>query len=542
MMLTCRHMAILFAVSMFLFLAGLGDMALTDPDETFYAQTAGEMSESNEWLTPIIFGEPQFEKPVLYYWLVLASYKVFGVSEFAARFPSVVFGFAGVVGIYLLGRVMFSPLCGLLSGLIMATSAEYIVLARACVTDMVLTVFILFCLLFFVLAWTRGKRAYYLLASVMAGLAVLTKGPVGLFIPAVVAGLYISTGGRWKEMRRVPVLWSMLVFLAVCLPWYVMMTKIHGNAFIGEFFGFQNITRFLKPEHRIGSSPFFYIPVITGGFFPWIAFLPYGAWVLCKWYECVSPVASHKLFLALWFLTVFIFFSISRTKLVTYIFPLFPVMAVVTGRFWERIVRGADKYRGMKIFIRGAYYVFLFSTLAGLFAVYFVVKSRYVQAVKPLLLCEAVFVTGLFLSFIFFLKRRMYPVFFSIVLAVVFLSVPLVRLVLPVIEVRESSRVLASRLKELAGPGDPVGAEDDHRWGVAFYSGRVDIEDIHPYPDLIDFIRRRQRVWGIVQEKHFDQVKKDKADLYLEPVFSSGKYVLFTNKPYSNEYSVERED
>ena len=99
---------LLVAAALFLFFYGLGDMALTDPDETFYAQTAREMLDAGDWTTPVIFGKPQFEKPAFYYWLVMISYMIFGVGEFAARLPSAIFGIAGVIGVYFLGRLFFS--------------------------------------------------------------------------------------------------------------------------------------------------------------------------------------------------------------------------------------------------------------------------------------------------------------------------------------------------------------------------------------------------------------------------------------------------
>ncbi|MBU1083537.1 MAG: glycosyltransferase family 39 protein, partial [Candidatus Omnitrophica bacterium] len=148
-----KYLLILIAVASFLFFFKVGDMALTDPDETFYAQTAKEMLAADEWTTPLIFGQPQFEKPIFYYWLILISYKLFGVSEFSARLPSVVFGILGILGVYSLGRLMFSKLCGFISGLITATCVEYVMVSRGCVTDMVLTTAVLFCLLFFLLGW-----------------------------------------------------------------------------------------------------------------------------------------------------------------------------------------------------------------------------------------------------------------------------------------------------------------------------------------------------------------------------------------------------
>jgi len=536
-MRTFYHIIILLAVCVFLFLFGLGNMALTDPDETFYAQTASEMFETNEWVTPMIFGKPQFEKPVLYYWLILLSYKAFGISEFSARLPSVVFAMGGIIGIYLIGRVIFSPLCGFLSGLIMATSVLYLVLARGCVTDMVLTVFIIFCFLFFILAWITRKRSYYLLSAVMAGLAVLTKGPIGLIIPGAVIGLYVITGGRWRSLKDVPIALSILVFLAVSLPWYVLVAKMHGATFIDEFFGFHNVVRFMEPEHRIGSSPFYNIPVIMVGFFPWSAFLPLGAWFLYRKDDLVSRLDAHRLFLGLWVLTIFLFFSVSRTKLATYIFPLFPAIAIITGRFWESFIRDAGK--GRKAAVTGlmdlSYYLYLFLGIASLAGVFFVVKYRYPQAINPVVLCETVFALGTILSVVFFWARKRLFLFSTITLTAVLMVIPLVTLVLPIIEPFESSKVLAHKFKELAKDTEPVGGECDHRRGIAFYTDRTEIEDIHPYHKLLEFISREERVWGIIQVKHYNQVKESREDLYMEPVFEVGKYVLITNKPYERQ-------
>ena len=140
--------SVLLALCAFLFFFRLGSMALTDPDETFYAQTAKEMLNRGEWTTPYLYGKPQFEKPILIYWLIESSYKAFGVNEAAARLPSAVFGLLGVIAIYLLGTLLFDKRAGFLSALILATNVEYIILSRACITDMVLTVLMLLGALF----------------------------------------------------------------------------------------------------------------------------------------------------------------------------------------------------------------------------------------------------------------------------------------------------------------------------------------------------------------------------------------------------------
>ncbi len=527
---------ILLVITCFLGFFGLGKMALTDPDETFYAQTAKEMISRGEWVTPFIFGKPQFEKPIFYYWLVIISYMIFGITEFAARFPSAVFGIIGIIGTYYLGRLLFSKTCGFFAGLVLATSMLYVVFSRACVTDMVLTTFILLCMLFFLLGQVRGKAVCYIASSVMAALAVLTKGPIGLFIPAVVAALYITFTRGWKKtFSKVPLFWCIVVFLAVSLPWYIAVTRMHGSLFIDEFFGFHNVTRFLEAEHVIGTSPFFYIPVVIGGFYPWSIFFLFGSWDMYKKGEAASPVKSAGLFLAIWFLTVFLFFSLSSTKLVTYIFPLFPVMAVVTGRFWEKFLLAEEAQRTVRKEMNIAYSIFAATSFIALVAVYFVVKNEYPQALKGLLASELLFALLLAVSVLFFIKRKGMLSFASVILTIMVTTIPVIRYILPVVEEHESSKALSLKIKDLSKGTEPLGGECDHRRGIAFYADRTDIVDIHSYSDLGEFISRKERVWGIIQKKHYNQMKESKRGARLEAPFQSGEYVIITNKAFTGD-------
>ena len=530
-----RYLAVLLAVSAFLFLFGLGDMALTDPDETFYAQSAKEMYSANEWVTPTIFGEPQFEKPVFYYWLIELSYKVFGVSEFSARFPSAMFGIIGVVGIYFLGRLLFSPLCGFLAGLMTTTGVEYLVLARGCVTDMVLTVFILLCFTFFVRAWLSkgGGGVFYVLSAAMAGFAVLTKGPIGLFIPAMVILLYIISTREWKRLGGIPVFWCVLAFTVVALPWYVIATMKHGHIFLNEFFGFQNFTRFLHPEHRSGSSPLYYFPVVLGGFVPWSIFTVFAVWDMWKrGKEGDSPLRAYRFFFLAWFLVVFVFFSVSRTKLVTYIFPLFPVLSLVTARFWERAIlekKGiAEKY----LYI--SYTILALLSAAGSIAGYIALKLEFPDnpaALTGMVWGVTLFASAFAVSVIFLLRGRKSWSFASIVGGLVIGCLPVVFFILPVVEEYESSKAVCEAFLKFSKPGEPVAGESDNRRGVAFYTGRVDVVDVHPQDSLMEFITRKERVWCIIQRKHLPRLVKDGTFMVPPPVFEGRKKVLITNIP-----------
>lgn len=527
-----KFIGIILAVVAILYLVGLGGMALTDPDESFYAQTAREMLEDKDIITPHIFGEPQFEKPVLYYWMVILSYLAFGVTEFAARFPSAIFGILGAIGVYFLAKRLYSPLCGLFSGLILATCAEYLIVSRACVTDIALTVFILYCLLFFINGWTTGKWVYYFLSAEMAALAVLTKGPIGLFIPGMTIFLYILLSNQWKELKKVPIFWSILVFIVVSFPWYFGISLVHGADFWGEFIGFRNVTRFIEPEHRIGDTPLFYFPVAFGGFFPWCVFLLFAVWYMIKDRVGSITFKREKLFLLVWFLTVFVFFSISRTKLVTYILPLFPVMAIVTGRLWEASCAGDGMTTVVRKYFRFSYVLLAVAAIGGAAALMVLLGVEYphTTAFTGGLLAGAGFVVFSALSIIMFVKGKQRSAFAAIVLSVLVMLPPVISYILPIVEDYESSKAISLKIKEVSSPGDLVGGECDHRRGLAFYTGRKDIYDIHPYQDMINFFSSDKKVWGAAQVKHYQQLKGHRGDLIEEPVFRSGEYVLLTNK------------
>ena len=522
-----RYILIILVISVVVCFVGLGKMALTDPDETFYAQTAKEMFQDKEWITPHIFDQPQFEKPIFYYWLILISYMIFGITEFAARFPSAIFAIFGILGIYYLAKELYDKKTAFISSLIMITSVEYIALGRGCVTDMVLGVTILFCLMFFVLGWNREKRKYYYYASIMAALAVLTKGPIGLFIPGMILFLYILFAREWNKFKTIPIAKMIFIFSLVSGPWYYVIIKLHGDAFLNEFLGFHNVVRFLEPEHKIGSSPYFYIPIVIAGFFPWSAFLPCAIRDAYKRRTRNIKFKSKELFFLIWFLLIFIFFSISRTKLITYIFPLFPVLAIITGAYIKDKIY-SDKVQ--KSFLVSFYALIVFCVVASI-AGPIVALIEYPTSFLGAAISALVFLLGTIIAFVFLRKKQLFKSICTIMISFVLLTVLVNNLALPIIGEEESKRNLSLILKEQIKPNELVGGEDDHRRGIAYYLDKRDIIDIHPYNDLKKYFSGNQKMWGIIQYKHYVQLKGDMPDNVSEPIAQNGKHVLINNKP-----------
>jgi len=318
----------------------LGSLPLVDVDEPVYGQVGKEMAHTglSGWLTPHYGGLPWFDKPPLFYWLTALSMRLFGVSEFAARLPSALLAVALVAVAYALARRAYpqTPQAALWAGSALATSVQFFLLARAAVTDMTLALMLTSALLA-LYGWTQTDRGRWIaLAGVMTGLAALTKGPVALVLIGVQTIAYLCLTQQARRLLS-PALWGgFALCLLVGLPWFLAMIHLHGRLFIDGFLEANNVTRYLQAEHRETSPFWFFLPVLLGGFFPWSLALP-GALILAwrkgqeAWRARLAD--NPALFLGLWVALVFVFFSASQSKLITYIFPLYPAAAVLVG-YW----------------------------------------------------------------------------------------------------------------------------------------------------------------------------------------------------------------
>ncbi len=308
----------------------LGSIPLLDPDEPVYGETPKEMIQMHDFISPRIFGEVWYDKPPIYYWLVVVAFKLFGVNEFSARFPSAVLAVFCVFIVYKSTAKLFNQRAGIISGLVLATSFEYFYLAKAAVTDITLTLFLTASLLCFL------QRKYYLF-YLFSALATLTKGPIGLLFPGVILFIWMAFNRRFSQLKQMKVVQGIFIWAVVALPWYGAMYYIHGADFVNGFLEVNNIIRFTTAEHAKTSSWYFFIPVLILGFFPWATLL----------FQVIKSALNEKgkdvypklLFFYIWALFIFVFFSISSTKLVSYILPAYPPLAILVGWYldshWE---------------------------------------------------------------------------------------------------------------------------------------------------------------------------------------------------------------
>jgi len=328
---------VLAAVCIPLFFVGLGASALLDPDEPYYAVPAREMLDAGEWKIPLFRGEPWFDKPILFYWVVLAAYHVMGVGEAAARIGSALAALGGVLALWSLARKLkMPPRAAFISALVLATSLGYVVVARAAITDMTLTLFLVLGMLAVAhFLETRGAFPAYL-AGAAFGLATLTKGPVGVLVPAVALVPYALLGFRRDLFRPRPLLLGVAGLLTTAAPWYAYMATAHRDLLLGSFLEQGNLGRFLHPEHR--TFAFYYAVVLGAGLLPWAGAFPLALWQGLR--EALRDRrlgrASAALYPICWFGAILLIFALSASKLPSYVLPAYPAAALLIGSYWHR--------------------------------------------------------------------------------------------------------------------------------------------------------------------------------------------------------------
>ncbi len=328
-----KYVLALIVLSYFFFIFGNGIVSLTNPDEVFYAGTAKEMIQQKSWMTPYLFGQPQFEKPIFLYWLLRISFNVFGQTPFAARFPAAIFALLGVLAVYILGFLGFkNHKKAFISGIIIMSCGFYIGMARTVFTDMIFSVLILFSMAAFYWGYSNSEKRGQgiILFFIFAGLAVLTKGPLGIILPLLSVGIFLWIKKDLKILLSKSTVWGALLFLLIALPWYWLMIAKYGNTFTHEFFYNDHVRRLLEAEHKANDTWYFYPFSMIGCIFPWSIFVAVSLYYLARNIKKAKPI---HLYFASWISVVLVVFQGAHSKLISYILPLFPALALVAGDF-----------------------------------------------------------------------------------------------------------------------------------------------------------------------------------------------------------------
>lgn len=308
----------------------LGARTLVPTDEGRYAEMGREMVTSNDWITPRLNGIKYFEKPPLQTWMNAATFKAFGLGEWQARLWTGLCGLLGIALVALAGRRLYGGAVAFGAATILGSSFLWSALGHVNTLDMGLAGMMAITLCSLLIAQRNDaspaeRRRWMLACWAGMALAVLSKGLIGIVLPGAVLVIYTVLARDWAIWRRLHLVAGLLLFSAITVPWFVLVS-LRNPEFAWFFFVHEHLQRFTSKVHHRAGPLYYFIPILALGLMPWLGTLPQALWQARR----DSPAGFQpKILLATWAVFIFVFFSVSGSKLPSYILPIFPALALL---------------------------------------------------------------------------------------------------------------------------------------------------------------------------------------------------------------------
>lgn len=526
----------------------LGNRALSVPDEGRYVEIPREMVITGDYITPRLNGVKYFEKPVLFYWLESFSIKLFGLREYTLRLWPALFSLFGCLAVYGAGRRLYGRRSGLIAAAALATSMLYYGLGRAIILDMPVSVLLTAALLSFLIGMHEvpgpRRRLYLWSFYAFSALAVLTKGLIGMFIPGMVIGAWIIILGEWRVLKTMYLPTGLALFLLIAAPWHILVMRANPE-FFHFYFVQEHFLRYLTTMHGRYQPPWFFIPIILLGLFPWSAFLVQAIKhnLPSTWRE--RHEHRDALFLILWAGLVFLFFSASDSKLVPYILPVFPPLALLIGRYLGDAWDSRD-FPG----VRAGYAVLLAAQVilgGAMIALPFFWQTPDVQALG--LYPAAAGCTLLIGAALTGALARFQGFRLAFIAMAVFAALFLVEMnaAAPRIDTK-SIKTLAVALKPLLKPGDEVASYQTYYQDLPVYLERriitvdwkgeldfgTEVEDTKAWMmDSAAFWKRwtgPETIYVLMEIKTYEAVRASNPRVKLHPIAQDKKNIVLSNR------------
>lgn len=443
----------------FIFFHNIWAYALMDVDESRYVSMSKDMFNTKDFLTLYLNNEFFFEKPPLYFWGECLSFALFGkITEFTARFPVALYGTLCGFLTYFIGRKIISRSYGVVSALILSTSLEFLILSKFAILDIVVATCVWFSLCFGILTTfceEKNRKYFWWLFYIFSGLAVMAKGIPGFVVPfGSLFFIYIFNsflakheqierplhGGGCPEDRKelvIPTfktifkpqyfLVGFVLFFLITLPWHIVMLKIHDPLFFQEYVIKHHIARFLGSNEIGRQQPFyFYFLTILWGFFPWIisTLVVFIRKCIKRDFVFTGLTDTQRFLVYNGIIAIFtlLFFSSSKTKLITYILPIYPSLACLGGYIWTKYIEKGEysRFINKTVYVLGG--IFIIASIVAIFTPLFLPAQLVLDISSAKSLCiTLLFASGL-ASILFAKKERYLGVFFTYVLLMLALS------------------------------------------------------------------------------------------------------------------------
>ena len=521
-----------------LFFIFLGERPLFTPDEGRYAEIAREMVVSGDYITPRLNHIKYFEKPILFYWLESAAIHLTGLSIWSVRSVNALISLFGCLFTYSFIRKLYGRTAGLMAAFIMGTSLLYFVMAHMVSLDLPVTVLIAATLYFFLLGilepYGRTRRIYLWAASASSACAVLTKGLIGIVLPVMIITAWIAILNEWRLLKQVYLPSCLFIFILIAAPWHILVANQNPEFFYFYFIQ-QHFLRYTMKEVGHYQPTWFFIPILFLGFFPWIMFLPQAlknafpkSWKRRNEYKI-------EIFFLLWISIIFIFFSFSKSKLIPYILPVFPPLAILIARYFQLSIANQTNIK-----IKKSYVCLLITSI--LIAIVFFFLPPYIFTTYPqtaviyLNLASATLVIGSCMALFFSYRKYIYSAIITTIVMTWFFLLLLLS-ALPYLDTR-SIASLTNQLKLIIHPQDDIVTYNQYYQDLPFYlERRITILN---WKNELSFGMKHQntKAWMINDEefKHrwysqqrvfalmsFDEYEKFKKKYPDKPIYLIGK-------------------
>jgi len=329
-----------------LFFILLGNRLLFVPDEGRYAEIAREMIVSHDYITPYLNSVKYFEKPALFYWLESVAIYLGGLNLWSLRSVNVLLGLLGCILTYCTTRKLYDRTTGLFAALILGTNLLYFVMVHMISLDLPVTVFLTLTLYAFLLSTQEAhdfaRRWLMWGAAIAAACAVMTKGLIGMVFPGMIIIVWLMLTGGWPQLKKLYLPSSILIFFLIAAPWHILVGQ-RNPEFYYFYFIRQHLLRYTMLKIGHYQPTWFFIPNLILGFFPWVVFLPLAIVKTFprSWQQCKKN--KNELFFILWATLIFIFFSFSKSKLIPYILPVFPPIAILVAHYLRQAILNKSK-------------------------------------------------------------------------------------------------------------------------------------------------------------------------------------------------------
>ncbi len=512
------------------------------------------MVDRGDWILMHFNGSVYGDKPPLFFWLIaLSSYLWKGFTSFSARFPSALFGTLTVLLTFFLGERLYSFRTGFLSGLILATSLHFVYLSNRANMDVTLTFFTAASFLCFFLWYQEGReegirrsrtvRNIFIFGFYTSmALATLTKGPTGLVLPLLASLIYLFLRKDYGEMKRMKLLPGVLLFLAIVLAWYLPAVSLGGRAYVEE-----NLFRHTTQAYTTGwthpSPLYYYLYIFPMSFMPWTLFLPAAIAYGCS----KTTIINRKefLFLSVWCIVIFTFFSLSQSKRALYLLPLFPAASLMVGKFWADFTSGPLDSFNRRWVSFPLYALIGLGLTAGVAAPWVgsIKLPSYLSYSFPI----ALLLAGCCLAIWIFCRLMNYRVILFLLVGMMVAGYFYTfRVIFPLANPRMSARFISEEITRRIQPGDRLaiygGIGNDP---YNYFTGVVPIMTIYSRDALLDFMRSSGRVFCLLQFSDFSQlfggVEAPKVQIIARRQVRRDDVVLISNNPPSSPLHLRGE-